>query len=275
MTFERHPSRTASRRTRSAASVALVVATLFAPLGAVAGACRADSGTTRAALVELYTSEGCSSCPPADQRLSKLQAGAAAAGGARIVPLALHVDYWDSIGWKDPFAQPAFTRRQAWEVQANRKRTSYTPHFFVNGKEVLDWRADLADNLRASTMVPAARIGLSAEPQGASQVRLKVDGKVDTAGRAHGPLQLFVVVTEGKLSSQVDAGENRGVRLDHEAVARNWIGPIAVQDGVATLDRVVDVPQLAGGHVGIAAFIQDATSAEVLQAVDTGTCRPT
>ena len=264
-----------ARRAVRIGAIAALAGLACAPLASIAAACRADSGTTRATLVELYTSEGCSSCPPADRRLGELQHGVATAGNARVVPLALHVDYWDSIGWKDPFAQPAFTRRQAWEVQANRKRTSYTPHFFVNGKEVLDWRADLADNLRPSATAPAARIALSAEPQGASQVRLKVDGKVDAAGKAHGPLQLFVVVTEGKLSSQVDAGENRGVRLDHEAVARNWIGPIAVQDGVATLDRVVNVPQLAGGHVGIAAFIQDATSAEVLQAVDTGTCRPT
>ena len=231
-------------------------------------ACQVDSGHTRAALVELYTSEGCSSCPPADKQLGKLTQA-----GPRIVPLALHVDYWDSIGWKDPFAQAAFSQRQAWEVQANRHRTSFTPHFFVNGKEVLDWRADLGDNLRPASAPSSARIAVNAEPQGASSLRLRVDGTIADNGRPHGPLQLFVVVTESKLSSQVDAGENRGAKLDHDAVARNWIGPIAVQGNSATLDRVVSVPQLAGGHVGVVAFIQDATTAEVLQAVDTGVCK--
>ncbi len=249
----------------------IVASVLAIPLAQVApafAACTADSGNTRAALVELYTSEGCSSCPLADQQLNKLTQA-----GLRVVPLALHVDYWDSIGWKDPFAQPSFTQRQAWEVHANQHRTSFTPHFFVNGKEVQDWRADLGDNLKPASVPAVARIVVSAECQGPSSLRLKVDGTVADHGRSRGLLQLFVVVTESRLSVQVDAGENRGVRLDHEAVARNWIGPIAVQGNAAALDRVVNIPQLAGGHVGVVAFIQDATSAEVLQAVDTGFCK--
>jgi len=240
------------------------------PATPVWAACRADSGLTRAALVELYTSEGCSSCPPADRQLGKL-----VQAGPRIVPLALHVDYWDSIGWKDPFAQPAFARRQAWEVQANQHRTSFTPHFFVNGREVLDWRADLGDNLKPVAAPSTARIIVAAEPASASGLRLKVDGTVVDPGRSHGPLQLFVVVTEGKISSQVDAGENRGSRLDHDAVARQWIGPIAVSGNSVMFDRTVDVPQLPGGHVGVVAFIQDASTAEVLQAVGTGFCKAT
>lgn len=249
--------------------VGIALAVSLAQVAPAAAACKADSGSTRATLVELYTSEGCSSCPPADQRLRQLTHA-----GPRIVPLALHVDYWDSIGWKDPFAQPSFTQRQAWEVHANEHRTSFTPHFFVNGSEVLDWRADLADHLKPSAIAPTARIAVSAEPQGPSRLRIKVDGSVRSNGAGRGPLQLFVAVTEGTLSSQVAAGENHGVRLEHDAVARNWIGPIAMQGDAVMLDRVVDIPQLSNGHVGIVAFIQDATTAEVLQAVDTGICKP-
>ncbi len=246
---------------------------LAVPLAQVApamAACVADSGTTRASLVELYTSEGCSSCPPADKQLSKLTQA-----GPRIVPLALHVDYWDYIGWKDPFAQASFSDRQQWEVHANQHRTSFTPHFFVNGKEVQDWQSDLSDNLRASTTPAPARIAVNAEPQGTSSLHLKVDGTITPGTKARGPLQMYVVVTEGKLGSQVNAGENRGVHLDHEAVARNWIGPIAIHGDSASFDRVVNVPQLGTGHVGVVAFIQDATTAEVLQAVETGTCKAT
>src|SRR4051794_5480511 len=101
----------------SVRSAVLAFAALWPAIPALA-ACDADSGTTRAVLVELYTSEGCSSCPPADQALMRLGASAASndAKSPRVVPIALHVDYWDSIGWKDPFAQPGFATRQAWEV---------------------------------------------------------------------------------------------------------------------------------------------------------------
>ena len=248
-------------------AIALLAAVTALQAQPARAACRADSGTERATLVELYTSEGCSSCPPADVRLGQLTHA-----GSRIVPLAMHVDYWDSIGWKDAFAQPAFARRQDWEVRANGHRTSYTPHFFANGLEVLDWRSDLDATMRPSKAPALARITIATEVESGGRLRLTVDGRSAPSGKSSGPLQLFVVVTESGLSTQVAAGENHGVRLAHEAVARHWIGPIAVQDGEARLERVVAMPQSAGGRVGVVAFIQDATSAEVLQAVGTGTC---
>lgn len=251
-------------------AVTLVVAAVLAvaTASAAGAACHADSGAARAALVERYTSEGCSSCPPADDALRRLTLA-----GPRVVPLALHVDYWDSIGWKDPFAKPLFADRQAWEVRANGHRTSFTPHFFVNGAEVQDWRAELAGRLGAPTAPPGATITIDATPSGPTTLRVKVDAVVAVRGAPHGPLQLFVVVTEGGLASQVGAGENRGARLAHEAVARNWIGPVAVSNGDrATYDREVVVPQLAAGRIGVVAFVQDAATAEVLQAVQTGTC---
>lgn len=254
----------------SRAAALVAGAMLAVPIASAGAACHADSGSVRAALVELYTSEGCSSCPPADDELRRL-----ARSGPRVVPLALHVDYWDSIGWKDPFAKPLFTERQAWEVRANGRRTSFTPHFFVDGAMVEDWRADLARRLGASTAPPGATITIDATPSGPTTLRVKVDAVVAARGAPHGPLQLFVVVTEGGLASQVGAGENRGVRLAHEAVARNWIGPVAVSNGDrASYDREVAVPQLAAGRIGVVAFVQDAATAEVLQAVQTGTCKP-
>jgi len=261
-------NRFATRTGRALLAVSIAAGPL-GPVTAAFAACRADSGPSRAALVELYTSEGCSSCPPADRALRQLTQA-----GTRVVPLALHVDYWDSIGWKDRFAQPGFSERQHWEVEANRHRTSYTPHFFVNGREVLDWREDLDAELKAPSMPAIALIAVDAEKQGSTRLRLKVDGTVSGGGSARGPLLLFAVVTESRLASQVDAGENRGVRLEHDAVARNWIGPIAIKDGRVTIDRVVEVPTLGDGQIGVVAFIQDASTAEVLQAVGTGVCKP-
>ena len=248
-------------------ATAVVALAAFLPLHAMADSvCRADSGTSRGALVELYTSEGCSSCPPADKRLHELTKA-----GTRVVPLALHVDYWDSIGWVDRFAQPSFTDRQRWEVQANRHRTSFTPHFFVNGREVLDWRAELDANLRPVLQPAAARISIDARPQGAGSLQVKVRGTLAPGRGPQGPLQLFVVVTESGLSTQVRAGENRGVRLEHDAVARTWIGPLAIVGDHADFERVLPVPS-AGGRVGVVAFVQDATTAEVLQVAGTGFC---
>ena len=92
-------------------------------------ACNTGSGPDRAALVELFTSEGCSSCPPADQRLGRFPDREP--GADKVAALAWHVDYWDYIGWKDTLAQAAFSARQRWLVGANRHATLLTPHFFV------------------------------------------------------------------------------------------------------------------------------------------------
>ncbi len=251
---------------RSIASLLAAAGVLSATAPAAAASCRADSGTARATLVELYTSEGCSSCPPADRTLHGL-----AARGPGVVPVALHVDYWDSLGWTDRFAQPSFAERQRWEVRANGERTSFTPHFFVNGRVVDDWQADLDAALKPVAMPAAARLSIVADPTGAA-LHVRVDGDVAAAGR-RGPSRLFVVVTQDRLTSQVSAGENRGARLEHDAVARVWIGPVDVDGGRVAFDRVLQVPQVADGAVRVVAFVQDGTTAEVLQAVATGVCR--
>src|SRR6266849_5789491 len=117
---------------RALAVVALLTASAAAaPVSGSLG-CAAQSGPNTAALVELYTSEGCSSCPPADRQLSRLRE--ALDPTAVVVPLSLHVDYWDYIGWKDPFAQGEFAKRQTWLAHANQQGFVYTPHFFVGGR---------------------------------------------------------------------------------------------------------------------------------------------
>lgn len=94
--------------------------------------CSARSGEQTVPLLELFSSEGCSSCPPADRLLGELRASGVSAG--KVVPLALHVDYWDYIGWKDMFAQPGFSIRQRQQAQRAGQPVVYTPQFFVQGK---------------------------------------------------------------------------------------------------------------------------------------------
>jgi len=114
----------------------LVLNLLALPLGSVAAdpPCAAASGASRASLLELYTSEGCSSCPPADRWLSGLRGRDDLLG--RLVPLAFHVDYWNDLGWEDRFAKPEYSARQGSISRRNRSRSVYTPQFVLDGR---DW----------------------------------------------------------------------------------------------------------------------------------------
>ena len=188
---------------------AALAAIVAAPFGqAASGECTARSGPGTAALVELYTSEGCDSCPPADEWLRKLRA--AGFGPESVVPLALHVDYWDYIGWKDPFASAAFGARQRELNAINRSRVVYTPQVLLAGRDYRNWSGAgrFGTDVRAVNAAPArAQIELALrgpEIRAAAAVP-KSDDRVDTA--------LYVAVYENGLSNRVTAGENRGVTL--------------------------------------------------------------
>lgn len=256
----------------------LLLAAGFAQAVCQAGpACAVDSGPTTRALVELYTSEGCSSCPPADQRLSGLPDARLSA--QQVVPLALHVDYWDYIGWSDPYAQAAFGERQRWLVKANGSGTVFTPHMFVSGKEVSDWRNGLQPEVQRVARLPArAQLRVRAEATKAGMLNIDVEASTTSASpatpqpTAH-PLALFVVITEDGLVSRVKAGENAGATLSHEHVVRRWLGPTAlVRGSAATHQATVLDARWQRRQLGVVAFVQDMSSGEVLQAVASGHC---
>jgi hypothetical protein len=232
---------------------------------ATPGECTAKSGPGTAALVELYTSEGCDSCPPADAWLRKLPA----AGAGLVVPLAFHVDYWDYIGWKDPFASPAFGARQRELAGITRARVVYTPQVMLAGRDYRGWGsgARFAADVRAVNAAPArADLALAlagAELRAAATVA-KAEDRADAA--------LYVAVYENGLSNRVTAGENRGATVHHDFVVREWWGPVALdRAGTAELVRKPAARGLANG--GIAAFVQSRRSGEVLQALALPACR--
>jgi len=252
-------------RTLAICAVAAIASTSV-PVAGLA-ACTVHSGPNNAALVELYTSEGCSSCPPADRQLSRLDSSLDP--GAEAVALALHVGYWDYIGWEDPYAQTAFSDRQSWLVHANKRRVVYTPQFFVGGHETQP--SALRDAVRRVNAVPAkAAIRLQAGLTSSGALALTADASTRENSE---PLALYVTVAESGLTSNVTRGENRGVTLQHDHVAREWIGPIELKADAARVQReIVLPPNWNRARLEVAAFVQDERDGSVLQAVHAFNC---
>jgi hypothetical protein len=235
--------------------------------------CTAKSGPGTAALVELYTSEGCDSCPPADEWLRKLPA--AGFGPERVVPLALHVDYWDYIGWKDPFAKALFSKRQREFAPINHRAFVYTPQVLLSGRDYRHWGegSRFASDVRAlNGRPPRAELQLALQTGDVDKLELTADARVP-ATKDRADAALFVAVYENGLVSRVAAGENRGVTLRHDYVAREWIGPIALDvDGRAVLKRAIALP--AGARAsGAVAFVQNRRDGDVLQALALPACK--
>jgi hypothetical protein len=244
----------------------LIACLAFCLPARAADACRAESGATLTPLVELYTSEGCSSCPPAERWLAGLPPGKA-------VPLALHVDYWDYIGWRDRFGDPKFSARQREGVMRSGGRVVYTPQVVLSGRDHRHWRnaAAFEQSLRETTARPArASLVLSAAALGKGAWRVRLEVRVaPRQGRA----DAYLAVYENGLESEVLAGENAGVRLRHDYVVREWIGPVAIgTDGRMTLSREIVRPDIVFAKAGVAAFVEDPDSGEILQALGLPLC---
>jgi hypothetical protein len=228
------------------------------------GTCTAKSGDTTISLLELYTSEGCSSCPPADQWLATMRTNGLYPG--RVVPLALHVDYWNDLGWEDPYSQKQFTRRQYQGARRKGTRTVYTPQFLLNGQELLRWRHKGKVAIEhASSVRPRADISLTLSRR-ADEVEIATDVRTDPRG---GRAEFFIVLYENNLTTQVPAGENKGETLRHEFVARRWLGPIPLDKSDTTqFTHRLSLDKTWKAHdLGVAAFVQDRDNGEVWQAL--------
>jgi hypothetical protein len=226
----------------------------------------ARSGEDKVAVLELYTSEGCSSCPPADRFVNGLPA--AGYSPAQVIPLAFHVTYWDYIGWRDPYAQKAFDARQ-YAVAARQKRQGvYTPQLVLDGKN-LRGTGDFAEQLRVlNAAAPAASIRVEGRG-GDSLLHLDIDVRITDPAR-RGAAALYVARVESGLDSSVTAGENRGRRLRHDQVVRQWIGPLPLPAERADSRHSVtlDLPAAAGrGPTQLAVLVQNRDDGSVLQAL--------
>lgn len=247
---------------RTLCVTALNAIMLFVTASATAATCNAASGSQRVAVLELYTSEGCDSCPPADRWVSALPARGFDA--QRVVTLAYHVDYWNYLGWTDPFAQARFTERQRFANNRIRNRTIYTPQFMLDGK---DYRAglslgDFQQRINAiNREKPGATIALSMNTDaGVIDTSVQVKLLYKDSGAS-----VFLALTENKLASQVSSGENRGKRLEHDFVVRELAGPFTADAAINHKFRVASAWKTR--DLSVAAFVQTAQTGEVLQAL--------
>ena len=247
------------------------LALLFFVLPAIsmAGQCTAESGPGTSALVELYTSEGCSSCPPADRWLASL-AGRSRAGS--VVPLALHVDYWDYIGWKDPYAKREFSLRQRKFSQLQRMALVYTPQVLLQGRDFRAWGGKAFDEALAKINAQPARAKLRLAVVTADRDALEVEAIAELV-QPSADAGLYLAAYRSRLESRVQAGENRGRLLTHDYVVLEWHGPFAFAGKTLTERRKVPLlPGAAPANSGVAAFVQDRRTGEVLQALLRSTC---
>lgn len=230
-----------------------------------ATSCRAVSDASTRPLIELYTSEGCDSCPPVDRWFS-VQFDAADAR-EHAVALAFHVDYWDRLGWIDRFANPAYTERQYEAMRANGASFVYTPQLLLQGHDFAGWRAGAAASIDTASRKPArATIALDAT-LGERDVVVRADAQIPDAALAR-DAQLFIAFADSGLVSDVKAGENRGVRLAHDHVVRTLrLAGSAGSDRRVRATLRLPKPREAGTHPTLAAFVQRASTGEVLQSV--------
>lgn len=191
----------------------LLATTPFAALAADSCKLQASAPAT---VVELYTSEGCSSCPPADRWLSTLK------NRPDVLALAFHVNYWDRLGWPDRFASSEFTRRQAEQQAVNGARVSYTPQVVVQGRDRPDWPGIALPMALSGT--PLVDVVLAGDGR-------SFDATVQARPGAPSRLAAFWAVTENGHRSAVTAGENAGEKLAHDHVVRElhrvppWTSP--------------------------------------------------
>jgi hypothetical protein len=265
--------RTGCRFRPTAVRVLLAILGLILVHPVLAAQCSAQSGGHTTALVELYTSEGCDSCPPADRWLSGLGARGYVPG--RVVPLSLHVDYWDYIGWKDPYARQQFSSRQRKMTELQRRAFVYTPQVMLQGMEFRGWSSSAFDEAvaRINARMAKARLELRIDRLGKDRVEMAVGAELlDPAERTDAAL--YLAAYENKLASQVTAGENRGRTLEHDYVVLEWLGPLDFARGVRLEERRVLplLPKAVPLNSGVAAFVQNRRNGEVLQALMLPAC---
>lgn len=214
-----------------------------------------------AVILELFTSQGCSSCPPADRLLARL-GEEEALDGRRLVPLSFHVDYWNYIGWRDPFSSENWSKRQQRYGRAFALGTIYTPQLVINGRSELVGSSEAKvrrEIARDEVARNTGRVSLTVEEARPGRLRLNVAGSLDRP--ADSPVEALIAVFETGLVTEVGRGENARKTLRNEYVVRR-LAPAFTVAAASSSGRTEDLeieldPAWELDNLGVAAFLQD------------------
>jgi len=215
-----------------------------------------QSGPEQVSLLELYTSQGCSSCPPADQWMSRLKDDPGLWN--KVVPLSFHVDYWDYIGWRDPFAQPEFGQRQRHYARQGGVRTVYTPAMLLNGNEWRGWRDEDFPGGRPDSA------GILTLELGEQNMTIRfLPNKQDSKG-----LRVYLALLGFDQISDVTAGENRGRQLSSDFIVLALIQePLRREQELYFSSVPLFVQDRQFSRLAISAWVAERDSLVPLQAV--------
>jgi len=244
--------------------ISLALLLLVAPLGAA----DLSHPARTPVLLELFTSEGCSSCPPADALLMKLN-DSQPLNGVLVIALEEHVDYWDRQGWRDPFSSAAFTARQRHYAESLHVESPYTPEMVIDGKTEFvgnDSRAARNELVKASrrAKVPIHLVWREKSP-GEASLAVQIDAAPSSG-------DVLVAITESKLATDVARGENAGRNLKHSAVVRSLtpIGKLKSGQPFSTDTVVKLASDWKPENISAVVFVQEHSIGRVLAAAELG-----
>jgi hypothetical protein len=224
-------------------------------------------------LAELFTSEGCSSCPPADELLSRLTRQQPL-GGITILGMSEHVDYWNDLGWTDPFSSADYSRRQSdylSRLPNGAGNSVYTPQMVIDGaaEAVGSDASDVSRKIALAAARQKAAIRLTTLPSQAGSLQLQIKVEIPQEITAAEPSDILVAVTEDNLSSAVRHGENSGRHLEHTAVVRH-LQSVAVLKGQerewSGTASIAVAPEWKPADLKAIAFLQEQRSRHILGA---------
>jgi hypothetical protein len=249
-------------------SAALVVAAGLLVGQVVANAQQPDVTAAKPILIELFTSEGCSSCPPDDELLQRMDASQPIPG-AQLIVLSEHVDYWNHDGWKDPYSSPFSTERQAEYVQALGLKTPYTPQIIVDGAAELSGNSSaLGVTLQKAAALPKVPVRITLlEADGGSRAMLRGRAEVEAGGEKQNA-GIYAVLALDHAESQVLRGENSGKHLAHVAVVQEIkkIGKLEKGNSVTEDFQFKLKPGMEPTNLRVIVFVQTSGPGKVLGA---------
>jgi hypothetical protein len=236
---------------------------------AYAAECSAKSGLTTVPLLELYTSEGCSSCPPADKWLGGLKQDT-----SKFTPLAFHVDYWDYIGWKDKFSKAEYSDRQRKTAAFGGSGYVYTPQFVMNGRDFKGWDNSRLNEAveKSQNIASRANLTLNTVAEANGDITLKASAQAVKPADVKNT-DVFIALYENKLVSQVKAGENSGSTLKHDYVVREFFGAYQISNQNEFSKNFTLNSAWKSKDGGAVIFVQNSQTGEILQSLALPFCK--